>query len=317
MSNSPPGPELREQLEGWMAQGLVDAGQMARIEAAEAARSSGVAPLATARRMPLVAEALAYVGAVFTVVAGFIAVPQLWPNITAGAELAFAGVTAAVLLLVGLVLLTDADPPVARLRSFMWLASTAGFAAFAGLLVGPWFWDLAPSTGALVAEAGVTAYAVALWSRSRATLQHLAAFFAIATLIATGIGKASPGSEPWGLGLGIWVLSLLWGGAVHRGNLPPRTAGYIAAGIGLLVGAQLTMELAAGQALAVMTVAGVLAAGVALRRLFLIGLGTVGAIVVLPQVMSRYLPSGVGTTASVFTVGLVMLGVALWLVRSR
>jgi hypothetical protein len=77
------------------------------------------------------------------------------------------------------------------------------------------------------------------------------------------------------------------------------------------------MQQAAGQALAITTVAGLLAAGVALRRLLLVGLGTVGAIAILPQVLSRYLPAGVGAAAAVFAVGLVMLDVALWLARSR
>jgi hypothetical protein len=257
------------------------------------------------------------VGAVFAVLAGFFAVWQHQSNITVGGELAFAGITAAVLLLVGVVLRTGADPASVRLRSAMWLASTAAFGAFAGLLVNPRIWEIDPAARPLVAEAAVTVYAVVLWWRSHATLQHLAAFLATAVLIATSIGKASPGGEPWRIGLGIWVLSLLWGGAVHRGYLPPRTVGYVMAEIGLLFGAQLTMELAVGPALAVVTVAGLLAAGVALHRLLLVGVGTAGAIVMLPQVMSKYLPPGVGTAAAVFAVGAVMLGVALWLARSR
>jgi len=327
VSESSPRPELRGQLEDWLSQGLIDAGHAARIEAAEAARAAGLGSRevgasgsvrrAKARRLPLVVEALGYVGAGFAVVAGFIAVRQLWPTITAGAALTFAGVTAAVLLLVGVVLRTDANPPFERLRSVMWLASTAGFAVFAGLLVGPGLWDVGLGARALVAEAGVTVYAVLLWWRSRATLQHLAAFAATAALAATGIEKVWSDSQPWGLGLGVWVLSLLWAGAVRRGYLPPPTVGYVAAGIGLLVGAQLTMERAAGQVLAVMTVVGLLAAGVAARRMLLVGLGAVGAVVVLPQVMSRYLHTGAGAAAAVFAVGLVLLGVALWLARSR
>jgi hypothetical protein len=77
------------------------------------------------------------------------------------------------------------------------------------------------------------------------------------------------------------------------------------------------MDLPAGQALAVMTVAGLLAAGVALRRVLLLGLGAFGAIAILPQVAIRYLPGGAGAAAAVFAVGLVMFGVALWLARAR
>jgi hypothetical protein len=353
MPESVSGSELRDQLSGWMAQGPIDAGHAARIAAAEAARNAapaagptpagvsgaadpavagpagradpvgavspaGPAPGAAPRRLPLVVEALGYLGAVFAFVAGFIAVRQIWPTIPAGVELAFTGVASTALLLAGIMLRTLDHDAFGRLRSVVWLTSTASLAASAGLLTGPQFWDLGPVGRPLVTEAVVTACAVILWWRSRATLQHLAAFAGTAALLGTGIAQAWPSVIlPWGYGFGLWVLSLLWGIGAHRGYLVPCTAGYAAAGIGLLVGAQLTMDLPAGQALAVMTVAGLLAAGVALRRVLLLGLGAFGAIGILPQVAIRYLPGGAGAAAAVFAVGLVMLGVALWLARAR
>jgi len=279
---------------------------------------AGPAPGAAPRRLPLVVEALGYLGAVFALVAGFIAVRQIWPAIPASAELAFTGVAAIALLLAGIMLRTLDHEAFGRLRSVMWLTSTASLAAAVGLLTGPQFWDLGPAGRPLVTEAVVTAYAVMLWWRYRATLQHLAMFAGTAALLGTGIAQVWPGIIlPWGSGFGLWVLSLLWGIGAHRAYLVPRTAGYAAAGIGLLVGAQLTMDLPAGQALAVMTVAGLLAAGVALRRVLLLGLGASGAIVILPQIAIRYLARGAGAAAAIFAVGLVMLGVALWLARTR
>ncbi len=44
----------------------------------------------------------------------------------------------------------------------------------------------------------------------------------------------------------------------------------------------MTMEMAAGQALALATVAGLLAAGVALRRVLLLGFGAAGIILIVP-----------------------------------
>lgn len=332
MSASSSGSGLREQLAGWVAQGLIDAGQAARIGAAAEPRTAAPSPAPVpgaeggrarpdpgtgSRRLPLAVEALGYLGAVFAVVAGFIAVGRLWPAIPAGAELAFAGVAAGVLLLAGAVLPTDGHPEFGRLRSALWLTSTASLAAFAGLLTGPQFANLGPASRPLVTEAVVTAYAVLLWWRYRAALQHLAAFAGIAALIGTAIAQAWPGRTPWGPGLGLWMLSLLWGIAAHRGYLGRPDVGYVAAAAGLLVGAQLTMELAAGQALGTVTVAGLLAAGVALRKVLLVGFGAVAAIEILPQVASRYLPSGAAAPAAVFAVGLVMLAAALWLAKTR
>jgi hypothetical protein len=335
MTASSSGPELDERLAGWMAQGLIDAGQAERIGVAEAARHA--VPPATPRRLPLVVEALGYLGAVLAVMAGLIAVRQLLPAISVGAELAFAAAAAGVLLVAGIMLpvkdgavmggavkdgaakdgAAQDRAALGRLRSVLWLGSVASLAAFAGLVTGPHFGNLGPAARPLLAEAVATGYAIALWWRSRGTLQHLAVFAGAAALAGTGITQIWDGYPPWQLGLGLWMLSLLWGLAVHRGYLVPRTAGYAAAGIGLLVSTQLNMDLAAGQALAVVTVAGLLAAGVALRRVLLLGLGAVGAIVILPQVADRYLPGGVGAAAAMFAAGMAILGAALWLARRR
>jgi len=297
--------------------GPAPAGPAGPADPVGAVGPAGPAPGAASRRLPLVVEALGYLGAVFALVAGFIAVRQIWPTIPASVELAFTGVAATALLLAGVMLRTLDHEAFGRLRSVVWLTSTVSLAAAVGLLTGPQFWDLGPAGRPLVAEAVVTAYAVILWWHSRATLQHLAMFAGTAALLGTGIAQIWPSIILWGYGFGLWALSLLWGIGALRGYLAPRTAGYAAAGIGLLVGAQLTMDLPAGQALAVMTVAGLLAAGVALRRVLLVGLGAFGAIGILPQVAVRYLARGAGAAAAIFAVGLVMLGVALWLAKAR
>jgi hypothetical protein len=308
MHDTPSRTELHDQLAGWVADGLIEAGQAARIQAAP---GGGAAP----GRRPLVVEGLGYLGAVLAVVAGFIALRQLWPGIPASAGLAFAATAAAVLLLAGLSLRTGGHPAFGRLRSALWLGSAASLAAAVGLVTGPDFGNLSSISSLLVTEAAFTAYAAVLWWRSRATLQHLAVFAGAAALTGTGIAQAWAGPAHWLPGLSVWVLSLVWAIAVNRGYLTPQTAGYAAAGIGLLVGAQLTMDLAAGQVLAVVTVAGLIAAGIVLRRLLLLGLGAVGALWLLPQVAARYLPGGAWAATAVFLAGLVLLGIALWLAR--
>lgn len=320
MSESPAGPELRERLARWTAEGLIEAVQAARIEAAETSRTGppagleGQVPSPPDRRLPLVAEALGYVGAVIAIVAAFIAVHQFWPGIPAGVELAFAGITAGALLVAGAALRTGGEPAFGRLRSVLWLMSTASLAGFMSVLTFR-IWQLSGSNGLLPVEAAWTMYATGLWWRSRATLQHLATFAGAAALLATGINRLAPGLTWWGLG--IWVLSALWGIAVHRGYLEPRTAGFAAAGTGLLVGAIVAMRTAPGQALAVVTVAGLLAAGVALRRVLLLGFGAVGAFWIVPQTARRYLPGSVVAPLAVAVVGLGLLAIAIWLAKTK
>jgi len=54
-----------------------------------------------------------------------------------------------------------------------------------------------------------------------------------------------------------------------------------------------------------------------LHRVLLLGLGAAGAIVILPQTASRYLPSSAAAALSVCATGLILLGIALWLAKSR
>ena len=164
--------------------------------------------------------------------------------------------------------------------------------------------------------AASTAYATALWWRTRAPLQHLAMFASAAVLVGTGIAQAAPGLRDWAPGLGVWGLSALWAAAVYRGYLVPRLLGYLAAVIGLETGAQMMMATAAGHGLALGTVAGILVAAVALRRVVLLALGAIGVILTVSQTAVRYLPKNVGAPLAVFVCGLILLGVALWLART-
>lgn len=342
MSESPVGTGLHEQLQRWAATGLIDAEQASRIEAAEVGLAEapepakpesraeppvlaghatpGRPPTASPHhRLPLVVEALGYLGAVIAIAAGASVVQHFWHNFPPAAELSFAGVVAAALLIIGAMLRVTGEPALGRLRSVLWLFSTISAAAFVAVLTDE-IWHLSGSTAALLSEGAGTIYAIALWWRTRSTLQHLAVFGGAAALVATAIAQVSPGTTDWSPGLGIWILALLWGIAVHRGYLVPRTAGFVAAGIGLLVGAQWTMAYpaAAGPVLAVCTVAGLLAAGVVLRRVLLLGFGAAGAVEVLPQTASRYLPnSAAAASLSVCAVGLILLGIALWLAKTR
>jgi Predicted membrane protein (DUF2157) len=325
--------DLRRQLDRWVAQGLIDASQATRIEVAETARAEQApgspaesqaagevravsrTPSATSRA-PLVAEALGYCGGVLAIAAGILMVREFWRGIPTGAELALAAVASIGLGAAGAALQATSHAVFRRLRSALWLMSTASLAAFAGVLAEQ-VWKFSPVSTALVAAAAATAYGAALWLRTRALLQHLAMFASAAVLVGTAVARLGPDSGTWGPGLGVWALSVLWVVAVTRGYLAPRATGYFAAGIGLLIGAQLTMPVAAGQALAVATVAGLLAAGVLLRQAWLVALGAVGVLQVVPQTAARYLPTSAAAPLAIFVAGVVLLGSAVWLAKRR
>jgi len=325
--------ELRKHLDRWVAEGLIDAAQATRIETAEtptagspaagssaagssASGSRAARSSATGSRAPLVAEALGYAGGVLAIAAGLYLVRDLWPNLSTGAVLAFAAAACAALGAGGVAVRATSDPALRRLRSVLWLLSTVSLAAFTGTLADQ-VWGFGPTSTTLVTAAVSAAYGAALWWRTRAVLQHLAVFASLAVLAGTVVARLDPGLGAWGPGLAIWAMSVLWGVAAMRGYLPPGATGYFAAGIGVLAGAQLTMQVAAGYALALATVAGLLAAGVLLRQAWLVVLGALGVLLVTPQITTRYLPMSAATPVAIFVVGVVLLGSAVWLARRR
>ena len=262
------------------------------------------------------AEALGYAGGVLAIAAGIYLAGELWPGLSTGAVLAFAAVACVILGAGGAAVRSTGDAALRRLRSVLWLLSTVSLAAFTGTLADQ-VWRFGPDGIVLATAAASAVYGAALWWRTRAALQHLAVFASLAVLAGTIVNQLDPGLGAWGPGLGIWGLSALWGAAVQRGYLPPGVTGYIAAGIGLLAGAQLSMQVAAGYALAVVTVAGLLAAGVLLRQAWLVALGAFGVLLVTPQITTRYLPMSAAAPLAIFVVGVVLVGAAVWLARHR
>ena len=262
------------------------------------------------------AEALGYAGGVLAIAAGIYMAGELWPGLSTAGVLAFAAVACVVLGAGGAAVRSTAIPSLRRLRSVLWLLSTVSLAAFTGTLADQ-VGKFSPDSTTLITAAATAAYGTALWWRTRAVLQHLAVFASLAVLVGTAVDWLWPHVGAWAPGLGIWGLSAVWGVAVLRGYLPPVVTGYIAAGIGLLAGAQLSMQVAAGYALAVATVAGLLAGGVLLRQAWLVALGAFGVLLVTPQITTRYLPMSAAAPLAIFVVGVVLVGAAVWLARHR
>jgi hypothetical protein len=313
MAESPDPGAIHEQLARWTAAGLIDPAQADRISAAERER---VATIPGRRRLPLVAEVLGYVGAVIAITAIVLTVHQIWKHVPIAAELATAVILAAGLLIAGRALRTDGDPALARLRSVLWLLSTAGAVASVALLTGRYL-HLADADGALTIAAASLVYAAALWLRNRSALQHLATFGAAVAVLVAGLERVDPTAGTFQVGIAIWALAVAWGAAVRRGALIPAPIGVLLSGATALIGAVIAMDHAAGVLLAMMTVAGLFACGILMRRVLLIGIGAVGTLYVVPDAAGKYLPGSLAAPLAFAVVGLVLLGFALSLARQR
>jgi hypothetical protein len=312
MTETPVPRALREQLARWTAAGLIDSEQADRIEAAEREHDAAL----PRRRLPLVAEVLGYVGAVIAITAIVVTVHQIWKHVPAAVELAIPGVIAVGLLLAGAALRTDGDLALARLRSVLWLLTTAGAAAFVAVLTRRYL-HLAGTDVALATTAAWLVCAVPLWWLTKSAIEHLAAFGGAVAMLETVIDQIDPHAGSFAFGIALWVLALAWGIAVSRGYLVPASIGMLLSGTGVLAGAIIAMDHAAGVLLAITTVAGLFVAGILLHRVPLIAVGAVGTLYVVPDAANEYLPGSVAAPLAVAAVGLVLFGVALWLAMQR
>jgi hypothetical protein len=268
------------------------------------------------RTLPLIAEALGYVGAVTTLSAGYLVVRHVWPKIPPAGILCFAAIAAAALIAAGAFLHRRADePPFARLRGMLWLLATVAVGGFCAVLTGRVL-NLSGDNVALVSEAGWTACALMLWLRGRSAVLHLAVFAGAVALVGTGLDRLDPNVSTSEIGLAIWALSVAWGLAAYLGYLEPASLGLAAGAAGALIGSALVTT-PAGLTLALMTAAGLLAAGVLTRRVLLVGFGAAGALWTIPDAADRYLPGTVAAPLAVVAVGLILLGIALWMARTR
>jgi hypothetical protein len=303
---------LHDQLSRWTTAGLIEADQAARIEAAEQER---LVP-SPRRRLPLVAEVVGYVGAAIAITAATVTVHQFWKHVPAVAELALAAAIATGLLAAGAATRAGSDPAFARLRSVLWLLATASVTAFAAVLAHRYL-RMSGQDVAVTSAATWMACSLPLWWKTRSALQHVAAFGGAIALTGTVLERLDPGVGNFGYGLALWIVAALWAVGTYRRYLPPRTAGILLSGAGLLTGAIISMDAAAGQALAISTVAGLLTVGVITRRVPVIVIGAIGVLYVVPDAANRYLPGSLAAPLAVAVVGIVLLGIALRLARSR
>jgi len=192
--------------------------------------------------------------------------------------------------------------------------STSALAAFTALLADRVL-GVADDAIAPLAAATASLYAYGLWLRRRAAVQHVVLFASLAVAVGSGIDWLGDDLESWASGAGIWLLAAVWAALALLGRLAPALAAEVAAAVGLLFGAVLTMDTADGTVLALATVAVLLAGGVVLRKLWLLGVGAVGVLLVVPQSAARYLPDTVAAPLTVLALGVVLLVVAIRLAR--
>lgn len=306
---------VRGLIDHWLGEGLITAAQADRMRAelGYAERSPvDPSPVETgrsrnARRLTLVVtEAVAYLGGVIVLVAAGLIGARYWQPLGYGGQLGLLGGAAAVLLLAGLAVPASRGPAYCRLRSVLWVLSTAAAAVFLALLADRVL-HLDGEAVTLVAASGATALAAVFWWLLRVLPQQ--AVFFVATMVAGAAAVAEFTSGPHLPGLAVWGIGAAWFLLGLRGRLAPRRPVLALAACATLVGAVMTLPADAGAVLALCTVAAVVVVAVIVRDLLLLAVGAVGALNILPAVVTQWFPGALAAPLVLLVAGgLLVMG---------
>ena len=300
----------------WVAEGIISEDQARRIRAREGLAHGALAPPARPSMMPLVIEALGYLGGAIVVVATVLIANRYWADLTSTVRLSLLG-AAALLLLVGGWLVPERLGDVGtRMRSVVWVVSTGAVAGFLGVLGGQ-VADVHGSHLALIVTGGTAAYALALFVTRPAVLQQVAmmgllggtATAALATLV---------GGDSWPP-VGLWVVGVAWIVLGQIGALRPtgvaRAGGATLAVFGAMFSAFPGADPAIAFSLA--TVAAVVVLAVVVSDLALLAIGSLGAIQAIIAAANEWFPDSLVAAVALLLVGGGLVGAAIWIARRR
>lgn len=300
-------------LDEWRDAGLLDAGQVAPILAYEEAKHG------PRSRVPIAAEAVGYVGAALVFGAFAMLVGNNFEDFSRPVRVVLLGVPAILAALIGWFTGRDPDPAFERLGSVLWVLAAV---LLAGTMTEVWVdlvhdGDPPAHGGVLFVAGGAFTWAVVAYVLRRLPLQHLVLFAAtVASVLgvvdATAAGRASGWSSVvWGSAL--WAVGAVWatGGCTRR--LTPPVLATLLGGAALLVGAQIIRvdNTVLGLWLGLATAAVLLGVGVARADAVVLLAGAAGLFQWSPQLAMYYLEPAIGTEATLFVVGVVLIVAAL------
>ena len=326
--------ELRVQLQRWVDNGLLSSEQAARIEAAETAGGTGAAGRPTSRAPQgagqpagnrLAVEALAYFGGALAVAALFLGIEPLWSQMSDAARLALAAGTAVALTVAGLLVPASAAGGTQvgsarswqRLRATLWLLATAGV-ALALFFLGDGVLDLDGDVTALVMGLGSGGVALLFYLRTRGSAQHVGLF---ASLVLTGCATVllPETTDHEAVFWATWLIALIWFWLSDQALVLPVALGRVLGAGTALVAILLARDSLAGQLAALGTVAALFVLALRRESIELLGLATLGTLIVIPSAASYFLPDDtqLAVPLSLLLIAAVLVFSAVTVARRR
>jgi hypothetical protein len=132
-------------------------------------------------------------------------------------------------------------------------------------------------------------------------------------LAATAASAAAqlPEADEGAIGLAVWGVGAIWLLLGWGRLVGPRYATYVLGGAVAITGAQVAMIVDWGSGLALGTVAALVLGGVLLRDLVLLGIGSLGTLMIVPAVMERFFADTLAAPLALLAAGALLVAAAL------
>ena len=311
---------LERSLRAWQEAGLIGPQQADDIRTFERAAGAPVgapAPARPARRIPVVAEALGYLGGLLGVIGLVLLLTNYWPDMSAPARLALAATGAVVLTTAGLRVPHRGEMALERLRWFVWLGATA----CSGLAGGVFVADVVDTTkGTTIVLGGavlVLLHSAVLWRQLERPVQQATCL--VAALVTTGTLAATL-LDVSAAGLVLWAVAamMLASGIMHLTTFSPITVFVGSAGAAVGAGMTVDGSRGAGMLFLLLTAGYLLALAASARpveygpdRVALTVVGAMATVQSLPQTIAWFAADAAITTGLVVVAtGVVLLAIA-------
>lgn len=265
----------------------------------------------TERRVSVVVESLATVGAILVLAGSGISISQRWLLVTDWERVGVLTGVAIGFLITGFLVRWFTASATQPLTELMWCAS-AGCVAAAAAIVAAGVYRQPAAMTLLIASGTAAIYSIALWLMCRREMLMVIAFAGLVGVLCGAIPVAVADATPWlAAGLGLWLVGLAW---TALGWLYPEplgtsiTVGAVLALIGPTIALHQTNW---AYVVGIATAAAVMAVSVPLRNVVLVAFGSCALLGYIAAVVLEYADRWVGVPESLVIIGLVLIAIAI------